>query len=252
MTGEQGRKVVLVTGAAGGIGRALCREFGTHGFSVVGIDREPATQPDCSLFLQQDVRELCRSPKKLSDFATIVRAEMGERCDRLVIVNNAAVQVIGRVAGLTVEDWDNTLDVNLLAPFVLVQEFANELVATGGAVVNISSVHARATKPGFVCYATSKAALLGLTRALAVEMGPRVRVNAICPAATDTAMLWSGLDSDESTRRTLAECHPLERIAEPEEVARVALFLASEASSFMSGATIYVDGGILSRLHDPR
>jgi NAD(P)-dependent dehydrogenase (short-subunit alcohol dehydrogenase family) len=112
-------------------------------------------------------------------------------------------------------------------------------------------VHAKATKPGIVCYATSKAALAGLTRSLAVDLGARIRVNSVNPAAVNTPMLVDGFRNGPEKLQLFARMHPLDRIAEPSEVANVVLFLASDRAAFMSGASIDVDGGIMARLHDP-
>jgi NAD(P)-dependent dehydrogenase (short-subunit alcohol dehydrogenase family) len=168
-----------------------------------------------------------------------------------VLVNNAAVQILGRTEAVSVQDWEVTLRTNLVAPFMLAQALLPELERARGSVVNIASIHAVATKPGFVAYATSKAALVGLTRALAVDLGPRVRVNAVNPAATATPMLLAGFAGRERDLETLGRMHPLERIADPDEVARTALFLASDAASFITGSTLHIDGGIGARLHDP-
>jgi len=124
------------------------------------------------------------------------------------------------------------------------------LLATGGCVLNIGSVHANATKPGFVSYATSKAALHGLTRALAVDLGERCRVICLAPAATETDMLRAGFEHNPGGLEQLASMHPLNRLATPQEIARLAVVLASEAQ-FCTGSTVYADGGVLSRLHDP-
>jgi NAD(P)-dependent dehydrogenase (short-subunit alcohol dehydrogenase family) len=126
-----------------------------------------------------------------------------------------------------------------------------DLEKARGSVVNISSVHATLTKPGFSAYATSKAALLGMTRALAVDLGPRVRVNCVTPAATDTPMLRAGFEGNPAELSALAAMHPSGRIATPEEIARVVLFLASDAASAITGAALAADGGIGGRLHDP-
>jgi NAD(P)-dependent dehydrogenase (short-subunit alcohol dehydrogenase family) len=120
-----------------------------------------------------------------------------------------------------------------------------------GSVVNIASIHAVATKPGFVCYATSKAALVGMTRALAVDLGPRVRINAINPAATATPMLLAGFEGKAKQFEELSKMHPLERIAQPWEVAKTAIYLASDDASFITGSVLHIDGGIGGRLHDP-
>ncbi|MFN6000135.1 MAG: SDR family NAD(P)-dependent oxidoreductase, partial [Dolichospermum sp.] len=115
----------------------------------------------------------------------------------------------------------------------------------------ISSVHAISTKPGFVCYATSKSALVGMTKAMAVDLGADLRINAICPGATATPMLLAGFEGKEEEFQQLSNMHPLERIAQPDEIASVALFLVSQEASFITGASLSVDGGIGIRLHDP-
>jgi NAD(P)-dependent dehydrogenase (short-subunit alcohol dehydrogenase family) len=141
--------------------------------------------------------------------------------------------------------------VNLIAPFVLIRELLSCLSNANGSVVNINSIHGTLTKPGFVCYATSKAALGGLTKSTAVELGGQVRVNAINPAATATPMLVAGFEDKESALRELGRMHPIGRIAKPEEIAQAAVFLASEQASFITGACLNVDGGMAARLHDP-
>ena len=135
--------------------------------------------------------------------------------------------------------------------FLLIQGLLPELQQVEGSVVNIASIHATNTKPEFVCYATSKTALIGLTRSLAIDLGNKVRINAICPAATATPMLMAGFKGKGGEFQQLSQMHPLERIAQPEEVARVGLFLASPQASFITGASLKVDGGIGVRLHDP-
>lgn len=243
-----GPKVALITGAAGGIGQALCREFKKNGYLVIATDQVEFSGLVCDRFIRTDLQSLCQDEKNLLKFVTEVNIPE----DRLtVLVNNAAVQILNRTSELSRQDWYDTLNVNLLAPFLLTQAFLPALEKAGGSVINIASVHAIATKPGFVCYATSKAALVGLTRALAVDLGGRVRVNAVNPAAVATPMLREGFRGKEDRFAALAEVHPLGRIAEPEEVARAVVFLSSSEASFVTGATFNVDGGVLSRLHDP-
>ena len=167
------------------------------------------------------------------------------------LVNNAAAQVLGGIDDLTRDDWVHTLDVNLLAPFVWTQSLLPSLEAAGGCVVNISSIHARLTKRGFVAYATSKAALSGMTRALAVDVGDRIRVNAIEPAAIETPMLAAGFKSRPEQLERLNAAHPSGRIGQPEEVAALALALCDRRIAFANGACLGLDGGIGGRLHDP-
>jgi NAD(P)-dependent dehydrogenase (short-subunit alcohol dehydrogenase family) len=118
-------------------------------------------------------------------------------------------------------------------------------------VVNVASIHAEVTKAGFAAYSTTKGALVALTRALALELAPAVRVNAILPAATDTAMLRAGFAGNQDGFAALDACHPLGRIARPDEIAALAAFLGSSQSGFLTGEAIRVDGGIGAVLHDP-
>jgi NAD(P)-dependent dehydrogenase (short-subunit alcohol dehydrogenase family) len=161
------------------------------------------------------------------------------------LVNNAALQVLSPTGHIRLADWEDSLSVNLTAPFLLTQALLEPLEAGHGCVVNIGSVHARATKREFAAYATTKAALHGLTRALAVDLGPSVRVVCIAPAAIATPMLMEGFKGKEDAFGRLEECHPANRIGRPEEVARVVSFLLSQDSGFLTGSTLYLDGGVL-------
>lgn len=242
-------RTALVTGALGGIGEALCRGFRQAGYRVIGSDRRQG-RPDVDAFLRFDIRDLAREGSERDRTVRQIREALGGE-GLSVLVNNAAVQLLNPTERITAEEFHETLDTNLVGPFVLVQVLLTELERARGSVINIGSVHATATKPGFVSYATSKAALVGLTRSLAVDLGPRVRVNAINPGATATPMLLAGFEGKDDAFRQLEGMHPLERIARPDEIAAVAVFLASEQASFMTGAALSVDGGIAGRLHDP-
>ena len=243
---------VLITGCNGGIGRKLVDAFAAEGWNVIGVDREgaaPAGEKGGGV-VERDIAMFTRDAEALSKFGADVRSRMNAAPLRCVI-NNAAVQTLGRLDALAAEAIVETMHVNVIAPMLLVKEFLSELEANKGSVVNIGSVHAQATKPGFSAYATSKTALHGLTRALAVDLGPKVRVNTLAPAATATPMLEAGFAGDAAAFAALKSVHPMQRIAEPDEIARIALFLASDEATFLTGTTIFADGGVLSRLHDP-
>jgi NAD(P)-dependent dehydrogenase (short-subunit alcohol dehydrogenase family) len=136
----------------------------------------------------------------------------------------------------TCENWDDTLGVNLLALFFLAQGLLPELEKAAGSVINISSIHARLTKKDFVAYDNSKAAISGMTRAMAVDLGPRVRVNSIEPAAIETDMLKAGFERKDDRCLQLKACHSTRGIGRPEEVARLALAMASGEMLFLHGA----------------
>ncbi|MCH6562410.1 MAG: SDR family oxidoreductase [Myxococcales bacterium] len=239
---------VVVTGAAGGIGRATCTAFADAGFRVIGIDvREDADLP-CEL-LPFDVRDFAGSGAACEEICSRIQELSKGSLDALV--NNAALQLKQPIEQATPEDWDAILQTNLLAPFWATRRLLPLLRAAKGCVVNMASIHAYATKPGFTLYATSKGALVTLTRAMALELAPDVRVNAVLPAATDTPMLRAGLGNQDDVVDSIGRYHPLGRIAEAAEVARAALFLAGPDSSFITGAELRVDGGIGACLHDP-
>ena len=243
------KKTVLITGANGGIGLALCKEFVNEGYFVIATD-QVSGNCECEQFIQMDINEflLVGSNKsaELNSLQNLI-PQNGLDC----LINNAATQILGSTEEITLDDWTNTLNTNLLAPFFTSQNLLKSLEKKHGSVINIGSVHARATKPNFICYATSKSALVGLTRSMAVDLGPRIRVNAINPAATATSMLLEGFEGKEKEFTELSKMHPLERIVEPREIAQAALFLASQRSTFITGACLDIDGGISQRLHDP-
>ncbi len=243
---------VLITGAAGGIGQALCREFRAAGWHVLGTDLTRGESP-MDGFLPLDLVQFKHSAAVRTAFARQVRKlARAAHAPLAALINNAAIQRLNRTEKVTVVDWDLTLAVNLVTPFLLAQAFLPDLERARGAVVNVASIHERLTKPEFVVYATSKAALAGLTRALAVDLGGRVRVNAINPAAISTPMMEAGFAAKpKSARRALNQYHPVGRIGQPEEVARLAVFLAGDIGPFLTGSVIGLDGAIASRLHDP-
>lgn len=249
MNPQRSQRTALITGAAGGIGQALCAVFASAGYRVVATDVRPCNAHH-DAFVALDLERFCEDRVyRQQAFSSLEGCLEGRSLE--VLVNNAAVQHLAPTSQISDAQWRSTLNVNVAAPFLLVQGFLSHLELGRGAVINIGSVHARATKPGFVWYAASKAALEGLTRSLAVDLGGKVRVNAISPAATATPMLLAGFEGREEPLRRLADMHPMGRIAKPDEIAEVALFLASAHSGFLTGATIAVDGGISARLHDP-
>ena len=243
---EKYLRSAVITGIAGGIGRALEQAFLKEGYKVIGLDCDTPGNPD---WLNVDLSVLVRSPEVRDHFLPALLKRLDGQLD--VLINNAAYQVVKPLQDISLEDWQRSLDINLTASFLLTQTLTPLLKAAGGSVINIGSIHANLTKPHFSAYATSKGALHTLTRALAVELAPEIRVNAIAPAATDTLMLRSGLNNDPKLLAQLGGYHPMQRIAAPEEIAATALFLSSPAAGFITGSILGVDGAISARLHDP-
>lgn len=243
------KRWALITGAAGGIGQALVAEFSNNGYDVIATDQSPKPASlNCEHYLQADLARTVSNKDYAEEVFSQIRYWLGDS-GLHALINNAAVQILGGVDALTRQDWQTTLSVNLVAPFLWVQALLPALEPNNGSVVNISSIHAKLTKKNFVAYATSKAALSGMTRAMAVDVGGRVRVNAIEPAAVETEMLRAGF-KDPSKIKILKELHPSNTISTAEELAVFTRFIAGNDLKFAHGAVISYDGGISSRLRD--
>lgn len=245
------QKWALITGANGGIGKALVTCFAENGFSVIATDITDFTVDAQNIVnVKIDLEQLVQDEVYASSLLDRVN-KITEGDGITALVNNAAIQILGSVKNVTRQDWQKSMNVNVSAPFFTTQLFLDSLKANNGAVVNISSIHALQTKRNFVTYATSKGALSSLTRNMAVDLGNAVRVNAIEPAAVSTDMLRAGFEGKEEQFKMLEAFHPIARIATPEEVAQLALFLCSEQSSFIHGACLNATGGIHGCLSDP-
>lgn len=241
---------VIITGAAGGIGRTLVDVFAGAGHEVIATDVAEVPTDLPADYLACDIGRTTEDPGYAESTFAEIRKLVGARpLDALI--NNAAVQVLEGSRTLGMESWRRTLNVNLLAPFLWTQALLPDLESSGGCVVNVSSIHARLTKPGFVAYATSKAALSALTRAMAVDLGPAVRINAIEPAAIATDLLKEGFKSSPGRFSDLEKHHPSGRIGRPREVAQLALSLVNRDLGFVHGTCIGIDGGIGAALSDP-
>jgi len=245
----QKERAVLVTGATGDIGIALCEAFRQQNYRVIATDHRGDSNA-ADVFFNFDLADLPRSPTAQQRFKQAVLDGL-EDSSLCCCVNNAAVQILASLDDLDDADVQQTLDVNLFAPLIICRLFLPHLERARGSVVNIGSIHADLTKPGFLAYATSKGALRTLTQALAVDLGPRVRVNCIQPAAVDTQMLRAGFAENTSGLTRLHQYHPSQRIADASEIGEIAAFLASEAARSITGASIDVSNGIAARLHDP-
>lgn len=234
---------VVVTGAAGGIGAALCRRMRRDGYIAIGIDQISASEAD--VHIQADLRD--------SDRIVETGRELARDYTIKAIVHNAAMQPMAGAGETTTGDWLDTLRVNVIAVDALVAGTRQNLAANDGSVVVVGSVHGRATTAGITAYATSKAALEGWVRAAALDLGPDVRVNAVVPGAVDTAKLREGFarwgrDSAAEHRAALCRRTALRRIGDPDDIAGPVAFLIGRDARFVTGATLVADGGATARL----
>lgn len=243
---------VIITGTNGGIGKALVKVYKEAGFKVIGIDITPQKKESIvDYFFKIDLVSILFDIKKSNIFFNQIK-KITDKGKLVTIVNNAAIQILNPINKLSISDFSLSLNTNTVIPFYLIKLFFNLLNKTkNSSVVNISSIHSKLTKPNFIAYATSKSALIGLTKSMAIEFGNKIRVNSISPAAISTQMLKEGFIGRADLYRELNKMHPVGRIGEPLEVAELSLFLSSDKARFINGANFEIDGGISSRLYDP-
>ncbi len=234
------KKVILITGCLGGIGSSLVDFFKEEGWFVIGTDKRESFS-NADIKITTDLYSVDEAVETIEQKI----AEAGlKKIDALI--NNAAVQIKKKFSEFKYDDWLESVNVNIIAGFMLVQKLHKYL--SGGSVINIGSIHATQSKRDFIVYATTKGAIRTLTQNLSLELAPDIMVNCIAPAAIDTPMLKAGLTEAEYNQ--LKQFHPVEMIGDPRELSRLIKTLC-ERNIFLTGAYIEYDGGISKLLHDP-
>jgi NAD(P)-dependent dehydrogenase (short-subunit alcohol dehydrogenase family) len=248
-------KVCVVTGAGAGIGRAIAMAFGTEGAKVVAADIHESAARETAEIITHAGGTALAVPADVAEPASVQHLvakalSAFQRVD--VLMNNAGIQVNKKVEETTFEEWNRQLAVNVGGVFLCSKYFLPHLRATRGVILNMSSVNATFVEPMCAGYCATKAAILGFTKALAIDHGQEgIRVNAICPGYIDAGLAegyFLAQPDPDLARRQAGKLHALGRIGQPEEVARLAVFLASDDASFMTGAAVSVDGGFSSGL----
>ncbi|MBS1842363.1 MAG: glucose 1-dehydrogenase [Acidobacteria bacterium] len=254
-------RTAVVTGGAQGIGRAIAERFQCEGARVFIVDCDLAAGESTAAeltgraahlppvtFLHADLSR----PQEILEIMNVIPRHSSALH---ILVNNGGIEIDKPFEQTSLADWESIMNVNLRGAFLMTQAALPLFPAQGGVILNISSIHATHAFPNAAAYACSKAALVALTRNLALELAPRlIRVNSISPGYIDTR-LWEDflryVPNAAAVAKQTAALHPLGRRGVPADIAEAAFFLASDASSFMTGTNVVVDGGITIRAHAP-
>lgn len=252
MPGRLAGQHVFVTGGARGLGEAIVEKALREGARVSFVDVEVAAAEalvarlgagDRLVFRKADIR----IAQEIADAVAGARAALGSVTG---LVNNAGRNSYADPVAMTEAQWDDVFSVDLKSAWLVARAVLPDMIAAKyGSIVNIASLHADMTYPGMFPYAAAKSGLVGLTRSLALEMGPhQIRVNALSPGYTETALVTEFFARNDPTlREKVLEVHPMGRMAQPAEIANCAAFLLSDEASFVTGANWRVDGGLGAR-----
>ena len=245
-------KTVIVTGSASGMGRGMAQRFSREGANVVLCDVHEDKLREVASTLPSDrtLAQVC----DVSDFeavASLVAAAVKRFGALDVMCNNAGIASEGSVVEVPLDEWKKTIDTDLSGVFHGCRAALPELLKTQGCIVNTASVSGLAADWSMSAYNAAKGGVVNLTRAIALDFGARgVRANAVCPSLTRTGMTQDMLD-DPSLVAKFMERMPLKRVAEPEDIAGVVAFLASDDARFVNGVNLPVDGGVMASNGQP-
>jgi NAD(P)-dependent dehydrogenase (short-subunit alcohol dehydrogenase family) len=239
--------VVVVTGGARGIGQAVAEAFLREGGAVAVLDMDAAAGTPAGEFGTRGMLVECdvSSGRAVeAAFARIIERFGGVN----ILINNAGIQPYASVTESTEEQWDRVMGVNLKGAFLCAKCAIPSMLTRGkGVVINMASAQSFLSQARVAAYTTSKTALLGLTRSIAIDYAPKVRCVAVCPSTVDTPMLQWAVEQSPDPQAVLQECrqmHLAGRIARPEEIAELVLYLCSDKAAFITGQPVRIDGGL--------
>lgn len=247
-------KIAIITGGGKGIGKSTCEAFVREGAKIAIIDIDSAAGLSLnkkilkkggeSIFIHADVSEE-------NDVVNIVN-EVLCRWKRIdILINNAGIGHDGTVVEDSFDDWNRVISVNLNSVFLCCHYMIPIIVKNRGVIINISSSQSKGATTRSAAYVASKFGIVGLTKAMAIDHAPDIRVISVLPGSVDTPLFRSGAKSSENIEDFIKKeslKYPLGRIAQPEEISEVIIFLASDKARFMTGDSVVIDGGLLSKI----
>ena len=237
-------KTAIVTGGSRGIGRAIVDRLHQDGLNIVtcGRGNRPDGLPNEIIWVKADIT-------KLEDAIAVCQQARDTFGSIDVLVNNAGTQVEKTIADSTDDDWQLVVDTNCKGVFNMCREALKDMATSKGNIINIGSISGHVSDPSMALYNASKAFVHGLTRSIAIDHGPQVRCNAVCPGWIMTQMAEDGFALAKDPKRAMSDAlarHPVGRFGKPEDIANIISWLASDESSYVSGACMTVDGGMTS------
>ena len=237
-------KTAIVTGGSRGIGRAIVDRLHQDGLNIVTCGRgdRPDGLPNEIIWVKADIT-------KLEDAIAVCQQARDTFGSIDVLVNNAGTQVEKTIADSTDDDWQLVVDTNCKGVFNMCREALKDMATSKGNIINIGSISGHVSDPSMALYNASKAFVHGLTRSIAIDHGPQVRCNAVCPGWIMTQMAEDGFALAKDPERAMSDAlarHPVGRFGKPEDIANIISWLASDESSYVSGACMTVDGGMTS------
>jgi len=240
-------RVSVITGAAMGIGVATVEAFVRAGARVLALDLNPVVGELAERFSGKVISRVCNVADGREVAAAFEQAAASFGAIDF-LVNNAGIQRYGTVTETSEALWEEVMNVNLKSAFLCAQQALPLMQKKGhGVIINVGSVQSFLSQQRVAAYTTSKSALLGLTRSIAVDYAPHIRCLAVCPGTVDTPMLRWAIAQSPDPEKVLQECmdmHPLKRIAQPKEIAEMILYLCGDRAAFMTGQYVRVDGGL--------
>lgn len=245
-------KVLILTGCSRGLGSEIKEKYLRTGYKVIGIDNHDTPSSHDFVFINVDLNKVCKETQSLKSLVKKIRLELPSSCEKLILINNAAIQTVKEFEEISLSDLEQSFSVNVFAPFILIQALITELEKMKGQVINILSVHTKLTKKFFTCYSSSKAALESITKSLSIELAEKkIRVIGISPAAIETDMLKAGFEGDQKKLKELKSYHPVGQIGQPDDLSNFIFSISENEDIFLSGTIFDYTGAIQHVLHDP-
>tara|TARA_X000001036_G_scaffold206973_1_gene194569 strand:- start:154 stop:882 length:729 start_codon:yes stop_codon:yes gene_type:complete len=234
-------KIALITGGSSGIGKSIAKSLSSKGARVFCAQRKPSEHED----ILEDLTDK-DAPKRIVDKLISKTGQLD------ILINNAGIMKEGKVCEITLEEWEEHIQLNLTTPFLMIKSSIDFLKISSGSIVNIGSIEGLGNNPRHPAYGASKAGLHGLTRAIAVDYGEYgIRCNAIAPGWIDTPLnndFIKSFGDEKAFKEKLRKIHPIGRTGTPKEVANLVSWLASEEASFVTGQVWTIDGGRMAKL----